>query len=100
MALPDIEETAAGLILRVKAQPRGRANEIRGVHAGELRVCVTAVPEKGEANRAIRELLCERLGLAQRQLDLIAGDTANHKKFLITGVGLTDLRDKLRTELT
>ena len=72
-----------GAILLVRAQPGARRNEVRGVQDGALKVCVTQAPEKGKANKAIVEVLAKWLGVRKSQIELISGETASQKKFLV-----------------
>ncbi|WDI41183.1 DUF167 domain-containing protein [Bremerella sp. P1] len=72
-----------GCLLDLKAQPGARKAEIRGVHDGALKVCVTEVAEKGKANKAILSLLRKTWGLKGSQLEIISGQTASHKRLLI-----------------
>jgi uncharacterized protein len=84
-----------GVILPVRAQPGSRKNELRGEHEGMLKVCVTQVPEKGKANKAVAEFLAKSLGLKKSQVELLSGETSHHKKFLIRGITLQELAAKL-----
>ena len=91
----ELQLTAGGIILPVHAQPGARKNGVTGVHAGRLKVAVTQAPEKGKANQALIKLLAELLGLKRSQVVLQAGETSPHKKFLIAGVGLAALQQRL-----
>jgi len=93
--LVQLEETSAGIVLPVKAQPGARRNGIVGEHAGSLKVAVTQAPEKGKANDAIVEVLADLLELKRNQLQLIAGATSSLKRFLVTGVSLGELRQRI-----
>ena len=86
-----LDETPAGIVLPVKAQPGARRNAVVGEHAGALKVAVTQVPEKGKANDAILDVLTKSLDLKRSQLELISGATSSQKKFLVTGISATDL---------
>jgi uncharacterized protein len=90
-----LEPHAEGTILPVRAQPGSRRNEIRGEQDGMLKVCVTQSPEKGKANKAIVELLGKSLALKKSQFELIAGETSHHKKFLVRGIALEGLRQRI-----
>lgn len=92
----EIQANELGLVIQVKAQPGGRKNEVRGEHAGALRVSVTQAPEKGKANVAIIEVICDALGLRRNQIALIAGETNPRKKFLIREVEAADLAARLK----
>ena len=48
---------------------------------GQLRAYVTAPPEDGKANEAVRKLLARAMGVAKIQLVLIRGATARDKVF-------------------
>ena len=80
-----IEHHPNGTILPVRAQPGAKKNEIRGEHDGALRICVTQAPEKGKANQAIIRLLAKTLGFRRSQIELLTGETASQKRFLILG---------------
>src|SRR5260221_14793315 len=91
----ELQPTVGGVILPVHAQPGARKNGITGVHAGRLKVAVTRAPEKGKANQALVKLLAELFDLKRSQISLVAGETSNHKKFLISGVDLATLQARL-----
>jgi uncharacterized protein YggU (UPF0235/DUF167 family) len=59
-------------------------------------VAVTARAERGKANHAVIEVLCEHLGLRRSQVTLIAGETSLNKRMLITGVSAGELRERLQ----
>jgi uncharacterized protein YggU (UPF0235/DUF167 family) len=48
-----------------------------------LRVRVTAQPEGGKANAAVREALARALGIAKGRLTLIRGETSRTKTFRV-----------------
>jgi len=91
-----LEARAEGVVLPVRAQPGARRNEIRGLQDGALKVCVTQVAEKGKANKAVLEVLCDALQLRKSQIELVAGETAQQKKFLIRGISLDDLAARVQ----
>ncbi len=82
-----------GVTLPVKAQPGARKNEIRGTQNGSLKVSVTQAPEKGKANKAIIELLAKLLHLRKNQFELLSGDTASAKIFLVRDITPNELMD-------
>ncbi|MEX0792630.1 MAG: DUF167 domain-containing protein [Pirellulaceae bacterium] len=90
-----LQEHEQGVVLRIKAQPGARADEIKGVHAGHLKVSVTQAPEKGKANKAILAFLAKQLGLRPVQLELLSGETQTQKRVLIREVTLTELAGRL-----
>lgn len=89
-----------GTVLPVRAQPGARKTAIVGVHAGALRIAVSAPPDKGKANAAIAALLAEALGCKPAQVGLLSGATARQKRFLIEGIEPEALRQRLAPFLT
>jgi uncharacterized protein len=86
---------AEGTVLPVRAQPGARKTAIIGVHAGALRVAVSAPPEKGKANAAIVALLAQALGCKPAQVGLLSGATGRQKRFLIQGIEPEGLQERL-----
>ena len=91
----ELETHPSGVLLPVKAQAGARTSEVRGFHDGAVRVAVTQVAEKGKANKAIAELLANRLGVAKSAVELVSGATSSRKKFLIHGLRQADVRRAL-----
>lgn len=91
---------AEGVVLAVRAQPGARANAVRGVQDGALKVAVTQVAEKGKANRAILAVLCDALRLKKSQVEILAGDLSAQKKVLIRGVTPAELTERLQPLLS
>ncbi len=90
-----IQESANGLILPVRAQPGARKAGIMGEHNGALKLAVTAPADEGRANKTLLELLREELGLKRSQVELIRGDKSRDKKFLIRGLTRTELESRI-----
>jgi uncharacterized protein (TIGR00251 family) len=94
-----LKQHAAGVILPVRAQPGARRNAITGEHDSHLKVSVTAAPDKGKANQAIAEVLCDNLSLARSQIELLAGATSRTKQFLVRDVPLEELARRIAAVL-
>lgn len=87
--------------LVVRLTPNGGRNAVDGIEAdGEggmlLKVRVTAVPEKGKANKALIALIAKSLGIAKSSVELVSGDTSRKKILRIDG-DPEDLIKKLET---
>jgi hypothetical protein len=95
----DLRHHAGGVILPVRAQPGARRNEVRGIQDDALKVCVTQAPEKGKANKAIIEVLAKWLGVRKSQIELISGETASHKRFLIRDISSKAIDDRINMKL-
>ena len=91
---------AAGVILPVRAQAGARRNGIQGEHDQVLKVSVTPAPEKGKANKAIVAVLARQLGLRKSQIALLSGEASSHKRFLIAGVSVDQLQQRVQDALS
>ena len=91
----ELEQTPDGVLLPVKAQPGARKSGVTGVHAGTLKVAVTQPPEKGKANDALVKVLADALQLRPAQVSLVRGASNARKVFLIAGVALGELRERI-----
>ena len=83
--------------------PNGGRDAIDGAEIGAdgesyLKARVSAVPEKGKANKALIALLAKSLGTAKSSVSLISGDTARKKILRIDG-DPEDLIGRLRALL-
>ncbi len=87
-----LQETPDGIILSVKVIPKSRKNEVVGEHDGELKIRITATPEKGCANNALIKFLAKRLGISKNRISLISGMSNRHKRILIKGVTSDEVR--------
>jgi uncharacterized protein (TIGR00251 family) len=97
--LPDIRERENAVLVRVWASPGSSGDRLAGLHGGALKVAVSAPPERGRANQAVRRLLASALALKPAQVTLHSGGTAREKWFRIDGVKAEAVRERLRRAL-
>ena len=88
-------ETADGVYLAVKLQPRASRNEVQGEHGPELKITVTAPPVDAAANTALIALLSEKLQVAKSAIQLVRGQTSRHKSIFVRGVTPAQILPKL-----
>jgi hypothetical protein len=81
-----------GSLLTVWVVPRARKTEIVGYHGDALRVRVTAIAEKGQANRAVIALLEQELGC---RLRLSSGASSRRKRLVAVGISAEDLERRV-----
>ncbi len=81
--------------LLVKVTPKASRNAIGGWIGDSLRISVTAVPEKGRANRAVIELLAEALRQPRSSLKILRGDDQPNKLVEVPGLGQNALHAAL-----
>lgn len=68
---------------------------IVGFKNGRLYVKVTAQPRKGEANRALLELVAQTLAVPRDALDLVRGHTSRNKIIAFRGLSAEELQRRL-----
>ncbi|MFH1856644.1 MAG: DUF167 domain-containing protein [Candidatus Omnitrophota bacterium] len=67
------------MIINVKINPRAKRNLVEKQAEDLFRVYVTAPPEDGKANKAMRELLAEHFGIAKSKISIISGEKFRQK---------------------
>jgi uncharacterized protein (TIGR00251 family) len=87
MSKSKFSDARQGAAITVKVQPRARKTEVAGLLAdGTIKIRVAAVPVDGAANQALIEFLAQALGLPKSQIDIIAGESSEHKLISLTGI--------------
>jgi uncharacterized protein (TIGR00251 family) len=81
-----------GLVLAVRLTPKGGRDAVDGVERladGRcvLKMRVRAPASEGEANAALLRLVARTLGVAPRDVRLVAGESARLKRLKIAGAG-------------
>lgn len=90
-----LQAKIGSVVLRVKALPGSKRDEVRGVDGGALKIAVTAPPEKGKANKALLAVLAEFLGVSRRHVTLISGEASRDKRVEVAGVTAAEIEEKL-----
>ena len=93
-----MEQIAEGVKIHVKVTPKAKNNVIENWPpiqnlADEIRIRVTAPPEKGQANKAVIELLSKNLNIGKSSVILLSGDTSRNKTFLLKGLEMKDMHN-------
>jgi uncharacterized protein (TIGR00251 family) len=87
MAKSKFSDARQGAAITVKVQARARKTEVAGLLAdGTIKIRVAAAPVEGAANQALIEFLAQALGLPKSQIDIIAGESSEHKLISLTGI--------------
>ena len=84
------EETNKGLILKVRLTPNAAAAGVKGLFKnadGEeyVKIAVTAVPEKNQANKDLVALIAKALDMPKTAVEIFSGATDRYKKVLLSG---------------
>ena len=90
-----LRETAEGVHLSLKVQPRASRNAVAGIHGDELKVSVTAPPVDSAANEAVVRFIAEALDCPRGSVQIVRGQASRHKILLIRGVPAAQVASKL-----
>lgn len=71
------------ITIDILVQPRSSRAKIGPMHDGRLKIAVTAPPVDGEANAAVIELVARQLGIARRDVEVVAGASSRRKTLRI-----------------
>ena len=81
-----IRDTTTGVEISVRVIPRARRSEVSGRRGDALLVRLAAPPLEGAANRALVELLADRLGTSDRFIRIIGGERSRDKRVAVSGL--------------
>ncbi len=82
-------------VLRVRLIPKGGRNALTGWVDGVLSARVSAPPIDGAANKALIEMLSDKLAVSKSKISILSGETSRNKLLRIEGVTSSDLEAKL-----
>jgi uncharacterized protein len=82
--------------LRLRVVPGASRNPgIVGRYGEAWKVRVSAPPERGAANRAVLELLADRLGVPRAAVRLVSGQASRDKIVEVAGMGHVEIEARL-----
>ena len=95
MNLPCLRQSDKGVELMLYVQPRASRNQIVGLHEDALKVKLTAPPVDGAANKECTAFLAKLCKLPKNSVQLVAGDSSRHKRFLLVGIDASNVESLL-----
>ena len=81
--------------LRLRVSPGAKSSEVVGPHGEGWKVRVTAPPESGKANEAVRELLAAALGVPRSDTEIVGGVASRDKVLAVRGLTSSDVAERL-----
>lgn len=94
-----LRASEAGVTLAVRAQPGAKKTAITGVYgegpSAQLKIAVHAPPIEGRANLALIAFLAESFAMPKSAVELISGELSRSKVFMLRGVTLAKVEEKL-----
>jgi len=86
-------ETAVGIILNVKAQPRSSRAGIDGLIGDAVKVRIRCAPVDGKANKELIETLADAFDISKSSVEFVSGETSKTKRILLRGVLAAKVRE-------
>lgn len=87
-----VRDVADGCTLAVRVHPGAKQNAIGGIHAGALKVSITAPAADGRANEALIAFVAGRLDVPRARVTLVAGATNRSKTLRIQGKSAAEVQ--------
>ena len=85
--------------LAVKVVPKASRAGLAGWIGDALKVRVTAAPERGRANEAVRAVLADALGVPLARVRIVAGHASPRKVFEVDGLDEAEARRRIDAAL-
>jgi uncharacterized protein len=91
----ELNEKNGAVTFRIRVQPRAARSEMAGEYAGALKLRIAAPPVDGKANEEVIRFLAKLFSIANRQIEILGGDTSRDKIIRIHNVSVTEIRGLL-----
>ena len=75
--------------------PGAPRSEVVGPHGEAWKVRVTAAPENGKANEAVRDLLAIALGVPRSSTEIVSGAASRDKVVVVRGLTAEEAESRL-----
>ncbi len=92
------KQSAAGVTLSVRIQPRASKNSVSRMEDGTLKIRLTAPPVDGAANEALIAFLSQTLAIGKSQIEIVSGHTSREKRIRINGMSLDEINRLLNID--
>jgi uncharacterized protein (TIGR00251 family) len=90
-----IEGVSGGVNVRVRVIPRAGRSAFAGTRDGALLVRLKAAPVEGAANEELIAVVAKALGVARRDVTIVAGARSRQKRLRIDGVDAATVAARL-----
>ena len=91
MDLGFVQDVADGCTVSVRVHPGARKNGVTGVHAGAVKIALTAPPVDGRANEALISFFADALRVPRARIAIVAGTSSRAKTIRITGKSMAEV---------
>ena len=84
-------ETADGVVINVKAQPRSSRSGIDGLAGDAVKVRIRSAPVDGKANKELVETIADAFDLPKSRVEFRSGETSKQKRILLRGISAANV---------
>jgi len=91
----EIDGRGDGVEFSVKVVPGASREAVAGMWGSALKIAVSAPPEGGKANTAVKKLLATVLGVKRGDVSILRGQSQPLKRIRISGLTADDVRQRL-----
>ena len=81
-----IRDAPGGILVDIRVIPRAGRSGLAGTRDGAILVRLNASPVDGAANAELIEVLARSLGVARREVAIVAGERSRLKRVRVSGV--------------
>ena len=90
-----VEETEEGCTFEVRVVPRASATRVSGAYGDAIKICVTASPVQGAANKTLLKFLAHQLGVKSYNIEILAGHSSRTKRSRVSSITAEETRSSL-----
>jgi len=74
-----VSNTAPGITIKIKVEPRSSRAGVVGPYGDALKVKLTSPPVEGRANKELIEVLAKEFGISKKDVEIISGQSSKNK---------------------
>ena len=95
-----LHDGQSGAALTVRLTAKASRNAVAGIlDDGTIKIHVTAAPENGQDNMAMTKLLADVLGISEKDVVIIAGETGRDKLISILTLDAASVTKRIRAHV-
>jgi uncharacterized protein len=81
-----LRETAAGVSISVRVQPRASRTAISGIVGDAVKVALAAPPVEGKANEVLIRFFAELFEVPRAAVEIVSGESSRNKVVRVAGI--------------
>lgn len=87
------------VLLSVYVQPKSSKNKISSIFDESVKICITAPPVDGEANKAISLFLASFFNISKKNIQIVSGMRSRRKMFVLVQLTEEEVRKRVWAEI-